>query len=184
MGRIVTLALGGGLRAVESFAAEAAGIVPPVSRGTGRSLQSLAIAAIRRQFPLQTAGQAGYEIARNVWRRSLRMANALVRDRERVASGQPPRGPRGPRTGGGGAAPRNGVYVYRVEFVSDSGVSRWRTLTARGPAGMPDDALLTRADIALANDIGTSRRQRYDRGYIAQSASAQSVVVIAFYPDE
>lgn len=182
MNPILDIVASGGVRALAGLAAEAVGIVPRVPRSGGRSLASLGIATIRRQFPLLTKGQAGYEVARNVWRRALRSAESARRrnDREPPAPGDAGGGgPSRPRPRPGA---RMGEYVYRVEFVSRAGVSRWRTLTFTGPAGLSDDALRARADAVRSDGPDVSPGQRYRPDFVAASSRAETVVVLSFRP--
>lgn len=184
MNPILDIVRSGGVRALASLAAEQAGIVAKVARGSRRSLTSLAVAQLRREFPLLTQGTSGYETARAVWKRAVRAAESVARGR---ANPPPPSdgpggvgGPRPPRAPRGGP----GIYVYRVEFVSRNGVSRWRTVTYRGPAGLSDDQLASVAQAKLSDGPDLSPGQRYNRGYIAQGATAQTVVVLSFYRDD
>lgn len=183
MNPILDIVRSGGIRAVATLAAEAVGTVATASRTSRRSLQSLAIAQLRREFPALTRGTSGYEVARNVWRRAVRLA-------KRVAS-WPDAGPGGAGGTGGGRPPRGrprgdaetGTYVYRVKFVSPRGVERWRTVTYRGPAGLSDDALRSVANAKLSDGPDVSPGQRRGRDYISQQSTAQTVVVLMFDPD-
>lgn len=173
----------GGLRALSTLAAEAAGTVAAARRSSKRSLASLAIASVRRSFPGLTQGTSGYEVARNVWRRAVRLAAATARER---ASGPVGTGG-GPRGGTDGPLPiareRDGTYVYRVRFDSPGGTERWRTVTLRGPAGLSDAALASQARASLSDGPDQSPGQGSRRTRVGPRSVATEVVVLTFIPD-
>lgn len=127
----------------------------------GRSPLSRGIAQIRRAFPELTAGRAGYDAARQVFRQQVRRAvearEAMNRPEPPPSPSSPPRPPRSPRS-----RPPERTYTLRVEITSQRGArSTWTVVQVHGPEGMPFSQLRTLAERAVDDFVtaGTNSGQ-------------------------